>query len=107
MIHFLWLQGLEGSFETLKSGEDLNEEWFDYIEVDDEYGNHSFMLPVESKSFNEVVHFDPGYKYFIRIIAEDNFVSEPDIELRLVGQQTTSIVLKDYDLVEKAYKELV
>ena len=92
---------------TLKSGEDLNEEWFDYIEVDDEDGNHSFMLPVESKSVNHVVHFDPGYKYFIRIIAEDNFLYEPDIELRLVGTQTTSMVLKDHDLVEKAYKALV
>ena len=83
---------------------DLNEEWFDYIEVDDENGNHAFMLPVESKSVNHVVHFDPGYKYFIRIIAENNFISEPDIELRLVGKQTTSMVLKDHDLVEKAYK---
>ena len=63
------------------------------------------MLPNMSHSNDQTVHFEPGNKYFIRIFADEDFIYEPLVSLRLLGNRTTSPVLTDDEMFDKKYKE--
>ena len=65
------------------------------------------MLPNLSHSNDHTIHFETGYKYFIKIIAAEDFFYEPFVSLRLLGSRTTSPVLMEEDMFDKKHKDNV
>ena len=84
----------------------LREEWFDYVEVDYDTEQY-FLLANLAASDDFRVQFEPGYKYFIRINALEEFLTEPFISLRLIGTRTTSPVIADAEFYDKKFKSNV
>ena len=102
-----------------QSDQFVREQWFDYVEVIHDQTRlvlilnyklslkslSHFMLPNMSHSNDQTVHFETGNKYFIRIFADEDFIYEPLVSLRLLGHRTTSPVLIDDDMFDKKHKK--
>ena len=65
------------------------------------------MLPNKSHSNDRTIHFEAGYKYFIKITVTEDFFYEPFVSLRLLGSRTTSPVLMEEDMFDKRHKDNV